>query len=98
MSRFAPLGNRAVLREIVRDRTPAGVILPEGDGESPMLCEVLAVGPGDIGETGELKPPVCVTVRDRVLIGKYAGTVIDRIKGSRVLLVSGYDILCRVVG
>jgi len=52
-----------------------GIIIPDTAKEKPMEGEVVAVGPGKVGEDGK-KTPLDVKAGDRVLFGKYAGTEI----------------------
>ena len=52
-----------------------GIIIPDTAKEKPMEGEVLAVGPGKLGDKGE-RTPMDVKKGDRVLYGKYSGTEI----------------------
>ena len=52
-----------------------GIIIPETAKEKPQEAEVVAVGPGKLGDNGD-RTPMDVKAGDRVLIGKYSGSEI----------------------
>lgn len=66
-----PLYDRVVARRLDPEtRTRGGIVLPGSAAEKPNQGEVIAVGPGAVLDSGELRP-LQVTVGDRVLFGKY---------------------------
>jgi len=71
-----PLHDRVLVKRIEeKEVVKGGIIIPDTAKEKPMEGEVVAVGPGKVGEDGK-KTPLDVKAGDRVLFGKYAGTEI----------------------
>ncbi len=71
-----PLHDRVLVKRIEeKEIVKGGIIIPDTAKEKPMEGEVVAVGPGKVGEDGK-RTPLDVKSGDRVLIGKYAGTEI----------------------
>ena len=71
-----PLHDRVLLKRIEeKEMVKGGIIIPDTAKEKPMEGEVIAVGPGKIQEDGK-RSAMDVKAGDRVLFGKYAGTVI----------------------
>lgn len=69
-----PLGDRVLIRRIPHEERPHnGLWLPALPAEAPMICEVLAVGPGRRTDDGT-RLPVGMQAGDHVLIGRWAGT------------------------
>ena len=69
-----PLADRVVVRPIQReDVTKGGIVLPDTAKERPQEGEVIAVGPGRLGDDGK-RIAMEVKAGDRVLYAKYAGT------------------------
>ncbi|WP_428077276.1 co-chaperone GroES [Candidatus Avelusimicrobium alvi] len=73
--KIKPLGDRVIVKPIERETMKGGIIIPDTAKEKPMEGEVLAVGPGKLGDKGE-RTPMDVKKGDRVLYGKYSGTEI----------------------
>lgn len=70
-----PLGDRVVIKMIeMEETTKSGIVLPGTAKEKPQVAEIVAVGPGGMIDGKEIT--MQVTVGDRVLISKYAGTEI----------------------
>ena len=93
--KLRPLGDRVWIEPIEREETTAsGIILPETAKEKPQEGKVLAVGPGVRNEEGQ-RQPLDVTVGNRVLFAKYAGTEIKQ-NGSKYLIMRESDILAIV--
>ena len=93
--KIRPLGDRVWIEPIEREETTAsGIILPETAKEKPQEGKVLAVGPGVRNEEGQ-RQPLDVTVGNRVLFAKYAGTEIKQ-NGSKYLIMRESDILAIV--
>jgi len=69
-----PLADRVVIKPIVKDEiTRGGIVLPDTAKEKPQEGEVVAVGPGKLGEDGK-RIEMEVKKGDRVIYAKYAGT------------------------
>jgi chaperonin GroES len=69
-----PLADRVVVKPIVKDEvTKGGIVLPDTAKEKPQEGEVVAVGPGKMGEDGK-RIELEVKKGDRVIYAKYAGT------------------------
>jgi chaperonin GroES len=97
MAKLEPLGDRIVVRSIIREEmTKSGIVLPETAKEKPQEGEVLAVGPGRMLENGTLVP-LSVAVGDRVLYAKYAGTEI-KLDEDELLVLNDRDVLAKVLG
>lgn len=72
--RLEPLGERIVIKPIEQEQTTkGGIYLPDTAKEKPQEGEVLAVGPGRLTDEGS-RIPMDLTVGDRVIYSKYAGT------------------------
>jgi chaperonin GroES len=66
-----PLADRVLVKPAdVKQKTAAGIIIPDTAKEKPMKGEVIAVG------TGKKDEPMSVKIGDVVLYGKYSGTEI----------------------
>lgn len=90
-----PLADRIVVKPLEQEeRTPGGIILPETAKERPQEGEVLAVGPGRMGEDNR-RIPMEVKVGDIVLFAKYAGTEV-KIKDEKYLILKESDVLAIV--
>ena len=77
------------------ERTSAGgIVIPDSATEKPSRGEVLAVGNGKVGDSGNVRP-LDVKAGDTVLFGKYAGTEI-KVEGEEVLIMREEDILAVV--
>ena len=87
-----PLADRLVIKPLEEEEvTPSGIVLPETAKEKPQKGEVLAVGPGARDDEGK-HVPLDVSVKDKVLFAKYAGTEI-KVNGDKVLILRESDIL-----
>jgi chaperonin GroES len=87
-----PLGNRLVIEPIEQEEmTAGGIVLPETAKEKPQQGMVLAAGPGDRDEDGK-RIPMDVSVGDKVLFAKYAGTEL-KMDGKKLLILRETDIL-----
>jgi len=68
-----PLSDRVVIKMIEAvETTKSGIVLPGTAKEKPQVAEIVAVGPGGLVDGKEVS--MQVSVGDRVLISKYAGT------------------------
>jgi chaperonin GroES len=92
MPKLKPLGDRVVVRPISWEEvTRSGIVLPDTAKEKPQQGEVLAVGSGQILDSGE-RVPMEVKPGQRVLYSKYAGTEV-KLNGEEYLILSQRDIL-----
>jgi chaperonin GroES len=73
-------------------KTAGGIIVPDtATKEKPVKGEIIAAGPGKIGEDGK-RLPMDVKVGDKVMYGKYSGTEF-KIDGDEYLIIEQNDIL-----
>ena len=90
--KFRPLHDRVVVRRLDEDQTTAGgIIIPDTAAEKPQQGEVLAVGPGAIGDNGTVQV-LDVKSGDKVLFGKWSGTEV-KIDGEDLLIMKESDIM-----
>ncbi len=90
--KFRPLHDRVVVRRIEEDeQTSGGIIIPDTAKEKPMQGEVLAVGPGERNEKGQITP-LDVKAGDRILFGKWSGTEV-KMDGDELLIMKESDIM-----
>ena len=91
-----PLEDRILVEPIERDQmTASGIILPETAKEKPQEGRVLAAGPGRRDEEGN-RIPMDVTVGDRILYARYAGTEV-KVEGQKLLILRESDVLAIVL-
>ena len=94
MSKLQPLGDRVVIKTIEREEvTKGGIVLPDTAKEKPQDGEVVAVGPGRLGDDGK-RIAMEVKVGDRIIYAKYAGTEI-KIDGEELIIIRENDILAK---
>lgn len=87
-----PSHDRVLVRRLdAEERTAGGIIIPDTAKEKPQEGEVIAAGPGDRNEQGQLVP-LDVKVGDRVLFGKWSGTEV-KIDGKELLIMKESDLL-----
>jgi chaperonin GroES len=91
-----PLDDRVVVLPLDAEETTAGgIVLPDAAQEKQQRGKVLAVGPGQLLDSGE-RCAVSVKVGDEVLFGKYGGTEIE-LDGKDVKVLRESDILAKIV-
>ena len=89
--KLVPLGDRVVLKQIAAEETTkSGIVLPGQTKEKPQQAEVVAVGPGGVVDGKEVT--MLVSVGDKVIYSKYAGTEVE-LDGEEYLVVKQNDIL-----
>ena len=89
--KLVPLGDRVVLKQIeAEETTKSGIVLPGQTKEKPQQAEVVAVGPGGVVDGKEVE--MLVSVGDKVIYAKYAGTEVE-LDGENYLVVKQNDIL-----
>ena len=90
-----PLFDRVVLKMPEAEKTTkSGIILTESAAEKPQVAEVVAVGPGGMVDGNEVV--MSVSVGDKVIIGKYAGTEV-KLGDDKCVIVRQSDILAVVL-
>lgn len=87
-----PLGDRVVI-ELVEseEKTSSGIVLPDSAKEKPSEGRVVSVGTGRVLDNGE-KVALEVSVDDRIIFSKYAGTEV-KYQGNEYLILRESDIL-----
>ena len=86
-----PLLDRVVLKvEEAEEKTKSGIILSSAAQEKPQFASVVAVGPGGVVDRKEVM--IYVSVGDKVIASKYAGTQV-KIDGEEYTIVNQSDIL-----
>jgi chaperonin GroES len=89
-----PLADRVVIKMVeAEETTKSGIILAGSAKEKPQVAEVLAVGPGGVVDGKEIKMEL--SVGDKVLISKYAGTEV-KLDDQEYIIVRQSDILAIV--
>ena len=89
-----PLFDRIVIKELESEETTkSGIVLPTAAQEKPQMAEVIAVGPGgkDDGKDVEMQ----LSVGDKVIISKYAGTPV-KMDGNEYTIIRQSDVLAIV--
>jgi chaperonin GroES len=95
VSTVKPLGDRVFIKMSDSDeKTAGGILLPDTAQEKPQVGEVVQIGPGKRSDDGTRQAPE-VSVGDKVLYSKYAGTDI-KLGGNEFVLLSEKDILAIV--
>ncbi|MCL2620297.1 MAG: co-chaperone GroES [Defluviitaleaceae bacterium] len=89
-----PIADRVVLKQLeAEETTKGGIILTSKSQEKPQEAEVVAVGPGGMVDGKEIKMEV--TVGDKVIYSKYAGTEV-KLGDDEYIVVKHNDILAIV--
>ena len=92
--KLEPLADRLVVKAFQREeRTKGGIILPDTAKEKPQEGEVVAVGPGKMGEDGK-RIAMDVKVGDTVIYTKYGGTEVKE-EGEEFIILRESDILAK---
>ena len=90
--KFRPLHDRVVVKRLgEEEKTAGGIIIPDTAQEKPMEGEVIAVGPGERSDDGNLTP-LDVKAGDRILFGKWSGTEV-KIDDDDLLIMKESDIM-----
>lgn len=86
-----PLADRVLVKvEEGETKTTGGIIIPQTAQEKTQTGVIVAVGPGKETEKG--KEPITVSVGQKVMYDKYAGTQV-KIDGVEHLIVKMSDII-----
>ena len=92
-----PLGDRLIVEVLEEEEmTASGIVLPDTAKEKPQRGRVLAVGPGERNDKGELNP-MSVAVGEEIIFSKYGGTEI-KLGYDEYLILRESDVLAKVVG
>lgn len=90
--KFRPLNDNVLVKRLdAAEEKIGGIIIPDTAKEKPQEANVLAVGPGKMGDDG-MRRAVGVAAGNKVLFGKYAGTEIT-IDGEELLVIRESDVL-----
>jgi chaperonin GroES len=90
--KIRPLGDRVVVKATSQETvTKSGIVLPDTAKEKPQEGEILAVGPGKVMDNGK-RVQMEVTVGQKVLFAKYAGTEV-KMDGEEYLILRESDIM-----
>ena len=84
--KLVPLGEQLVAEET----TKSGIVIPGQSKEKPQQAEIIAVGPGGTVDGKEVK--MNVTVGQKVIYSKYAGTSVE-LDDEEYIIVKQDDIL-----
>lgn len=89
-----PLADNVVIKATAAEETTkSGIVLTSASKEKPQIAEVVAVGPGGTVDGKEVK--MTVSVGDKVIAAKYAGTDI-KIEDEEYTVLHLSDILAIV--
>ena len=89
--KLVPFGDRVVLKQLVgEETTKSGIVIPGQSKEKPQQAEIIAVGPGGTVDGKEVK--MNVTVGQKVIYSKYAGTSVE-LDDEEYIIVKQDDIL-----
>jgi chaperonin GroES len=87
-----PLGDRVLVKRLEEEEVQrGGIIIPDTAKEKPQQGEVVAAGPGRVGDSGE-RVALEVKVGDKILFGKYSGTEV-KLDDDEYLMMREEDIL-----
>ncbi len=90
--KITPLNDRVLIKRLeAKEQAHGGIIIPDTAKEKPMEGEVEAVGPGKLDDEGK-RVAMTVKKKDRVLVGKYAGTEV-KIEEVEYIIVREDEIL-----
>ena len=89
--KIKPLADRVIVAPMEKETVKGGIIIPDTAKEKPMQGKIVAVGPGNVSDTGDRVAPE-VKKGDIVLYGKYAGTEVN-VDGSDYLILRESDVL-----
>lgn len=92
--KLKPLFDKVVVKQPEEtEQTVGGIFLPTSAKEKQEIAEVIAVGEGGMIDGKEVK--MVVSVGDRVLYSKYAGSTF-KIDGEEVTVIKQSDILALI--
>ena len=89
-----PLADRVIIKMLeAEETTKSGIILAGTAKEKPQVAEVVAVGPGGVVDGKEVKMEL--TVGDKVIMSKYAGTEV-KLDGEEYIILRQSDVLAKI--
>jgi chaperonin GroES len=89
-----PLADRVVIKMVeAEETTKSGIILAGAAKEKPQVAEVVAVGPGGVVDGKEVVMEL--SVGDKVLMSKYAGTEV-KLDGEEFIILRQNDVLAKI--
>ena len=89
-----PLADRVVIKMLeAEETTKSGIILAGTAKEKPQIAEVVAVGPGGVVDGKEVVMEL--SVGDKVIMSKYAGTEV-KLDGEEYIILKQGDILAKI--
>ena len=92
--KLKPLGDKVVLQFLEAEETSqGGILLASSAQEKPQVAQIVAVGPGGTVDGKEVKMEV--SVGDKVILNKYAGTEV-KLGQYKFTIVRQSDILAVV--
>jgi chaperonin GroES len=96
MFSIKPLHEKVVVERMdAETKSAGGILIPDTAKEKPMRGTVIAVGPGRVLDSGEVKA-LDVKKGDKVLFGGYAGSEV-KLDGKDYLIVNESEIFA-VIG
>jgi chaperonin GroES len=96
-SSLKPLRDKVVVeRSEAEEKTSGGILLPDTAKDKPKQGTVIAVGPGRVLDSGEVKA-LEVKKGDRVLFGGFAGSEV-KLNGKEYLILNENEILAVIDG
>jgi len=92
--KLKPLGDKVVLQFLeAEESSQGGILLASAAQEKPQVAQIVAVGPGGMIDGKEVKMEV--SVGDKVILNKYAGTEV-KLGQDKYTIVRQSDILAVV--
>ena len=92
MQKIRPLQDRLLVKRLEeKEVKKGGIIIPDTAKEKPQEGQVIAVGPGRLGDHGK-RIPMEVKAGDKVLFGKYSGSEV-KVADAEHLIMREEDVL-----
>ena len=92
MASLKPLRDKVVVeRSAAEGKTAGGIVLPDSAKDKPKEGKVIAVGTGQVLDSGETRA-LEVKKGDKILFGGYAGSEV-KLNGKEYLIMSESEIL-----
>jgi len=89
-----PLADRVAIRPTEEtEQRKGGLYIPDTAKEKPIQGEVIAVGPGRM-EKGQ-RVPMELKVEDRVVYGKYTGSLVE-LEEEEIVLIKESDVIAKL--
>ncbi len=92
MKKIRPLQDRILVKRLEEHEVKkGGIIIPDTAKEKPQEGQVIAVGPGRLGDDGK-RIPMEVKAGDKILFGKYSGSEV-KVADEEHLILREEDVL-----